>query len=278
MKNNFKIIIVVLFLIIIGVFIYYYKTKPAPIPTNEGVTAVTQDSIKGCYVAHLAKDVYTLTILSQNGESVEGKLDIKNFEKDSSTGTLTGTYKNGILLADYTFNSEGTTSVMQVSFKKSGNGFVRGWGDMNQDGTRFADINKITYDSPYVFEASKTDCALEATNPSVSENVSGNNIGFIKKVSSDGMLTIDYVQWVNCTADQNCMDDYKIVNPDSQLRTFKISDYAFIEILSAPNYTKPVNISRKEFIDKEIAHNTERLVWITLKDGIIEKISEQYRP
>lgn len=156
MKNNLKIVIVVL-VIIIGIFVYYYKTKPVSI--NEETPIVTEDSIKGCYIASLAKDVYTLTILSQSGESFEGKLSFKNFEKDSSSGTFNGTYKDGILLGDYSFQSEGTNSVMQVIFKKLENGFVRGYGDTIQEGTHFADLNKITYDSSYsyVFKLS-TDC------------------------------------------------------------------------------------------------------------------------
>lgn len=150
MKNNLKIIIAILVVVIIGVFAYSYKTKPTPI---DDVTPIaTEDSIKGCYIARLGKDVYTLTILSESGESFDGKLSFKNFEKDSSSGTYKGTYKDGILLGDYSFNSEGMDSVMQVIFKKSGNGFVRGYGDMIQDGTRFADLNKINYDSSYSYE------------------------------------------------------------------------------------------------------------------------------
>src|SRR3989338_5115784 len=122
MKNNFKIVIVILMVIVVSVFIYYYKAKPVSI--NDESPVMTENSIKGCYVTTLGKDVYTLTILSQSGESFEGKLSFKNFEKDSSSGTYTGTYKNGILLGDYSFNSEGTASVMQVIFKKSGNGFI----------------------------------------------------------------------------------------------------------------------------------------------------------
>ena len=158
MKNNLKIVIVVFIVIIIGIFAYYYKTKSVPI--NEETPIVTEDSIKGCYIARLAKDAYTLTVLSQNGESFEGKLSFKNFEKDSSSGTFNGTYKDGILLGDYSFQSEGTNSVMQVIFKKLESGFVRGYGDTIQEGTRFADLNKIIYDSSYsyVFKPS-TDCA-----------------------------------------------------------------------------------------------------------------------
>ncbi len=157
MKNNLKMTIIVFVIIIITIFIYYNRTKPILI--NNETPTVTENSIEGCYIGRLAQDVYTLTILSVNGEVFEGKLSFKNFEKDSSSGTYQGTYRNGILLGDYSFNSEGMASVMQVIFKKSGNGFIRGYGDMTEDGTHFSDINNITYDSSYVFEAS-TECTI----------------------------------------------------------------------------------------------------------------------
>jgi len=145
MSNNLKIGIVVIIIILLGVFVYYQKPK-SPV--------VNENSILGCYVVRLSQDIHSLKITSQNEEGVEGTLAFKNFEKDSSSGTFKGTYKNGILLGDYSFQSEGTNSVMQVIFKKSGNGFVRGYGDIDSTGTRFADINKITYDSSPVFETS----------------------------------------------------------------------------------------------------------------------------
>ncbi len=149
MKDNLKIVIVVLIVIIISSFVFYKK----PAPVSEPV--VTQEnSIKGCYVATLAKDVYTINILSQEGETFKGTLRFKNFEKDSSSGTYEGTYKDGILLGDYSFDSEGMHSVMQVIFKKTPEGFVRGFGNMNSDGTRFSDLNNITYDTKYTFKNS----------------------------------------------------------------------------------------------------------------------------
>ena len=151
MKNYLKASLVVLAIIVIGALVYINKVpRDVPPPTP----IVTENDIRGCYVATLGKDIYTLTILSQQGESFKGTLSFKNFEKDSSSGTFKGIYKTGILLGDYSFNSEGINSIMQVIFKKLGNSFIRGFGDMNNEGTRFADINKIIYDSSYVFEAS----------------------------------------------------------------------------------------------------------------------------
>ncbi len=149
MKTNLKIVLAITTVIIVGLFVYYQKSL--------------EDSIVGCYVAHLAKDVYVLDITSQQGELFEGNLNINNYEKDSSTGTLDGTYKKGILLADYTFLSEGVVSVGPVVFKKTGDSFIRGYGPTNETGDRFSDTNPIKFDSSVVYYPSKS-CAT-STQP-----------------------------------------------------------------------------------------------------------------
>lgn len=161
MKNYIKIIFVIVVVIVVGGFVYYNKTKPVSVSPSPQTPIVVTDSIVGCYVATLGKDVYSLKIIAQQGELFEGTLVFKNFEKDSSSGTFKGTYKGGILLGDYSFQSEGTNSLMQVIFKKSGDDFVRGYGDVTADGTRFADLNTINYDSSYshVFKFSGGECA-----------------------------------------------------------------------------------------------------------------------
>ncbi|MFA5652224.1 MAG: hypothetical protein WC933_02570 [Candidatus Paceibacterota bacterium] len=148
MKRYTKIIVMSLVLIIIGTFIYINKDNIV----NKITTA---ENIKGCYVAHLANDVYSLKVSTQDGENVEGTLVIKNAEKDSSSGPIKGTYKNGILYADYTFLSEGTTSVGDVIFKKVGDGFLRGYGN-TEGGVRLIDIPNVIYDSSYVYEATSS--------------------------------------------------------------------------------------------------------------------------
>jgi membrane-bound inhibitor of C-type lysozyme len=157
MNKKLKIVLTLLIIIIacFAVFFYYQKSKPASLANN--APAVTEQSIAGTYIGHLANDVYILSILSEQGESFTGTLDIKNFEKDSSTGTLSGTYKNGYLLADYTFQSEGTESVNWVAFKKVDGGFIRGSGNINPETkTQSIDLNKITFDSSVVYELSNT--------------------------------------------------------------------------------------------------------------------------
>lgn len=157
MNKKLKTVLVLLIIIAVGIdiFVYYQKSKQVPLISN--ISAVSEQSIVGTYIGHLANDVYILSILSEQGGSFTGTLDIKNFEKDSSTGTLKGTYKNGYLLADYTFQSEGTESVNWVAFKKIDGGFIRGSGNINPETkTQSIDLNKITFDSSVVYELSNT--------------------------------------------------------------------------------------------------------------------------
>lgn len=151
MKNS-HIMIAVVGIILIGSFIFLGSRKNnSEVVYTAGETQETNPII-GCYVATLGKDVYTLSITSQDKEFAAGTLSFKNFEKDSSSGTLAATYKEGILLGDYTFDSEGSTSVMQVIFKKTTDGFVRGYGEVDSTGTSFADLGDITYDEKAIFK------------------------------------------------------------------------------------------------------------------------------
>lgn len=156
MKTIFVIIIVV----ILGLIVYLQFGKPQSQVVVENTNQSTnEENIVGCYVATLAKDVYTININSQNNQSVEGTLTFDNFEKDSSSGTFGGTYIDGILLGEYSFQSEGMDSVMQVIFKKQGNDFVRGFGPVNATGDAFVDVNDVTYDTSVVFKATDGECA-----------------------------------------------------------------------------------------------------------------------
>jgi membrane-bound inhibitor of C-type lysozyme len=171
MKKYFKIVTVaIVIVIIVGVFVYYQKSKQEPIDNTS--PKISEEQIVGTYIGRLANDVYILTVLSQKDESFTGTLDIKNFEKDSSTGPLVGTYKNGILLADYTFQSEGTESTGWVSFKKVLEGFIRGFGNVESEiKTQDIDLNKITFDSSVVYKFSNTVVNSVVFNCASSKNI-----------------------------------------------------------------------------------------------------------
>lgn len=75
-----------------------------------------------CYQYAANKDTIRLHV-NRTGEKVSGTLLYSLYEKDRNQGTIAGTLKGDLLLADYTFQSEGMTSVRQVAFKRKGNGW-----------------------------------------------------------------------------------------------------------------------------------------------------------
>ncbi|WP_309613286.1 hypothetical protein [Flavobacterium sp.] len=82
-----------------------------------------------------------------NSDSVGGTLNFAFAEKDSNHGDIFGKVTNGILIADYVFQSEGKESVRQVAFKFKDDKAILGYGDMTSDGTHFKDVTKVKFDS-----------------------------------------------------------------------------------------------------------------------------------
>lgn len=156
MKNNFKIFILILIVAIAGVFMYFLNNKT---PSEKAPPIITGNSITGCYVAHLQKDIYTLVIQSEDNGNIVGALAYNNYQKDSSSGSFNGTFVSNILLGNYSFDSEGMRSDRQVIFKKVGDSFVQGFGPVKTvGGKEIFDTDKITYDSKSTFIKSN-DCS-----------------------------------------------------------------------------------------------------------------------
>ena len=76
------------------------------------------------------------------------------YQKDKSKGTIKGQLKCDTLFADYTFMSEGVESVREVVFIKIANGWVEGYGEIDdKDGkVTFKDRSKITFDNNVVLQ------------------------------------------------------------------------------------------------------------------------------
>lgn len=102
--------------------------------------------MNGCYTSIIKKDTATLHI-NFSGSEVSGDLVYKRFEKDGNVGTLKGKVQDSLIIADYTFESEGITSVREVVFKMRGDNLIEGYGDikMNGDTARFKDHFKLKY-------------------------------------------------------------------------------------------------------------------------------------
>ena len=110
--------------------------------------------ISGCYRMIIKNDT-ALMSLNHAGDSVSGSLSYNWYEKDDNNGTFRGVVKNDTLIvADYTFQSEGTSSVRQVAFKIKDSILQQGYGEliMKNDTSFFRDVNLIIFDTKNPFK------------------------------------------------------------------------------------------------------------------------------
>lgn len=125
--------------------------------TNTGDTIATAEdpsinndessSVSGCYLRVIQRDSLAAS-LTQNGNTVTGKLTFDNFEKDGSSGTVAGTIDKDILKLVYRFQSEGMNSISEVYFKITDKGLIHGIGEIEVkgDSAYYASPDKIIYE------------------------------------------------------------------------------------------------------------------------------------
>jgi hypothetical protein len=94
-------------------------------------TAMSSSGDKNCFQYINNRDTVTLNTVNDNG-TISGFLSYSYFEKDKSSGPISGKMEGDLLVADYMFESEGTKSVRQVAFKKEGDSFLEGYGDLEE--------------------------------------------------------------------------------------------------------------------------------------------------
>jgi hypothetical protein len=120
--------------------------------TDTGKEASPQPDSKAssihCYKYSSEADTITLKVIHA-GDSIAGTLVYNLKEKDRNEGTIKGSMKGDVLLADYTFMSEGVQSTRQVAFKLQGDTFVEGYGDsVEQNGEiKFKNLDSLTFSS-----------------------------------------------------------------------------------------------------------------------------------
>jgi len=120
--------------------------------TNQASQEPTTPAPTGpqCFAYRTETDTVRLT-LQTTQPTVTGQLAYRYFEKDRNTGTISGTMHGDTLLADYTFQSEGTTSVRQVAFLRRDIGFVEGFGPVAERAgkTVFSSPRTLHFDAKY---------------------------------------------------------------------------------------------------------------------------------
>ena len=83
-----------------------------------------------CFQYFGEKDTVLLTT-HVDGTNITGTLDYSIFEKDKNSGTIEGEIRDNMIIAEYTFQSEGQTSKRQVVFKNTEEGWKEGFGEMS---------------------------------------------------------------------------------------------------------------------------------------------------
>ena len=109
----------------------------------------------GCYEYNSNSNNIKMEITEVN-EKVMGNLNIAYAEKDANQGKFVGTLNGDKLIGTYTFNSEGTESSREMAFLVKGEQLIEGYGDLNEDGTKFKDVNTVKYTS--TMPLTKVDC------------------------------------------------------------------------------------------------------------------------
>lgn len=112
---------------------------------KESISQPGADSLN-CYIYIKHLDTVILKTSDVDG-IVTGTLVYNLYQKDKYTGTIQGQMKGDLLIADFSFSSEGVKSVRQVAFKKNGKTFIEGYADMeDKDGkTTFKNIDSLNF-------------------------------------------------------------------------------------------------------------------------------------
>ena len=131
------------------------------IPDASEKVVVEEPVFDECYIGSIKKDSILMNLTIKGNEVTKGKLSYKFYEKDKNEGTLVGELRGDTLIADYTFMSEGVSSVRQVAFLKKGNTYVEGYGDVvddNKGKVIFKDIKQLKFEGKT--ELAKVDCKM----------------------------------------------------------------------------------------------------------------------
>ena len=137
-------------------------TEPVQItPSPPKEAEIVEPAGDQCYAWRANGSVIELSFNVNSHQEVNGKLSYNLVGKDKNEGTLFGNMKGDTLVADYTFNSEGTSSVREVVFLQKDGAFIEGYGDVATANNKvsFKDKSKLKFDQKNTL--TKVDCKVE---------------------------------------------------------------------------------------------------------------------
>lgn len=141
-------------IIIMAVFFISCKkerTLPPPqiTPNPPKEAEIIEPAGDQCYVSTANKSIIKLSFNVNSHQEVNGKLSYDLYGKDKNEGTLIGNMKGDTLIADYTFISEGVSSVREVAFLQKDGTFIEGYGEtaVANDKASFKDKKALKFDA-----------------------------------------------------------------------------------------------------------------------------------
>ena len=129
------------------------KTDNQSLTTEESTENLTLET--GCYEYKIDGNNIKMEI-TEVGDNVKANLNIAYAEKDANQGTFEGKLNGDKLIGIYTFTSEGAESTREMAFLVKDQQLIEGYGDLNENGTKFKDAKSITYNS--TMPLTKVDC------------------------------------------------------------------------------------------------------------------------
>lgn len=99
--------------------------------TDTVVTSAKPIMLNGCYQMTVKRDTATLR-LNVKDSTITGELQYDFYQKDDNSGTIKGVLRGDTIDAEYTFQSEGTTSVREVVFKIQDSTLLQGYGNVTE--------------------------------------------------------------------------------------------------------------------------------------------------
>lgn len=111
--------------------------------TDSVITTATPMVLTGCYQMILKQDTAFLN-LTVKDTTVTGDLWYRWYARDANNGTLQGVLRNDTIYGDYTFRSEGLTSVREVIFKIENGTLLQGFGDLTERNGKIVFTDKST--------------------------------------------------------------------------------------------------------------------------------------
>lgn len=127
--------------------------KKSEVSVNESKTEI--EAIPHyCFAEATGKDT-VFVMLDDNLGTVTGKMYYKNYQKDSSTGTLAGSVSGDTIKAEYTFDSEGVTSTREIWFLKKDGKLYEGAGEMDETGEKYKSTQAVKFEGGRALHAAE---------------------------------------------------------------------------------------------------------------------------